>query len=99
MNNMYLKKIVTLVLTQNCNLNCSYCYEHSKTKKTMSVETAKKIIEKEINTNDEYPEIIFEFFGGEPFLEFDLIKELYEYIWNPKFTKKGYALLVRTELY
>lgn len=59
----------------------------------------KKIIEKEINTNDEYPEIIFEFFGGEPFLEFDLIKELYEYIWNPKFTKKGYALLVRTELY
>lgn len=88
MNNMYLKKIVTLVLTQNCNLNCSYCYEHSKTKKTMSVETAKKIIEKEINTNDEYPEIIFEFFGGEPFLEFDLIKELYEYIWNPKFTKK-----------
>ncbi len=88
MENKYLKKIVTLVLTQNCNLNCSYCYEHSKTQKNMPIEIAKGIIEKEMSMDDGHPEIIFEFFGGEPFLAFDAIKELYEYIWNPKFTKK-----------
>lgn len=83
-----LKKIVTLVITQNCNLACTYCYEHNKTRKTMPIEIAKNIINQELTVNDGYDEVIFEFFGGEPFLEFEIIKELYDFIWDPKFTKK-----------
>ena len=37
-------KQVTLVLTEKCNLNCTYCYENNKSRRTMSWEIAKKII-------------------------------------------------------
>lgn len=63
-------RFVTFILTQNCNLNCSYCYEHHKTKNVFDVELIKEILSKELSINDNYSEICFDFFGGEPFLEF-----------------------------
>lgn len=83
-----IKRIVTLVLTQNCNLNCSYCYEHNKTLKIMPIEIAKAAIEKELTLVDDHEEVIIELFGGEPFLAFDMIKEIFSFIWEPRFTKK-----------
>lgn len=72
-------KNVTLTLTEECNLNCSYCYEKSKTKKSMSFQTAKTIIDAEIcDSNCET--IYLELFGGEPFLEFNLIKSIVNYV-------------------
>ena len=38
-------KTLMLILTENCNLNCVYCYEHHKTLDDMPFETAKKAIE------------------------------------------------------
>lgn len=83
-------RFVTFIVTQNCNLNCTYCYEHNKTKNCFDVELAKKIILDELNIDDEYTEICFDFFGGEPFLEFEKIKEIVEYFKNKKFNKKVY---------
>ena len=45
----------------------------------MTFDVAKKIIDLETSHPDETT-IIFELFGGEPFLEFDLIKKIYDYI-------------------
>lgn len=36
---------VTLQVTEDCNLRCSYCYQHNKSKKKMSLDTAKQIVD------------------------------------------------------
>ena len=36
---------VTFQITEDCNLNCSYCYQKNKTPKKMSFETAKIIVD------------------------------------------------------
>jgi uncharacterized protein len=80
------QKVVMLILTENCNLSCSYCYEHFKTSRTMNFDTAKRILDYELDFEDGYTDVIIEFFGGEPFLEFNLLKDIYYYIndkaWN-----------------
>ena len=92
-------RVIALMLTWQCNLNCVYCFEkHKATNKIMSLETAKDIIRKEFAAIEASPEggaIKVEFFGGEPLLRFDLIKELSEWIWSQDFPI-GYELSVTT---
>lgn len=83
-------RYVTFIVTQNCNLNCTYCYEHNKTKNSFDVNLAKEIILRELSIKDNYTEICFDFFSGEPFLEFDKIKEIVEFFKDRKFDKKVY---------
>lgn len=73
-------KEVMLILTEGCNLACSYCFEHCKTNKQMSFDTAKQIIDAEMLLDDGTDECRFTMFGGEPFLEIELIKQIYNYI-------------------
>lgn len=75
---------ITFQVTEDCNLKCSYCYQTCKSKNKMSIETAKKAIDM-ILTDEKYCKVnikqgcIIEFIGGEPFLEIDLIEEIYRY--------------------
>lgn len=87
-------KTVTLILTQDCNLNCIYCYEHNKSKKSMSFDTAKKILDYHLKAVDNYDYIYINLFGGEPFLKFDLIKQIYEY--SKKINNQKKILFVTT---
>lgn len=73
-------KSVTLTLTQQCNLNCNYCYEHYKSKQVLDFDEAKRIIDYEFQRNNDIDTLEFDLFGGEPFLEFDLLKKITEYI-------------------
>ena len=73
-------KTVTLTLTESCNLACSYCYEHHKSQKKMNLPQAKQIIDFELSNMDGFDNLEFDLFGGEPFLEFDLVKEITDYI-------------------
>ena len=74
-------RYVILVITEACNLNCIYCFEHSKSNKSMDFSTAKKIIDYEFsNRNWDYYEI--QLMGGEPLINFDLIKKLDYYIFE-----------------
>ena len=82
------KKTVMLTTTERCNLNCTYCYEKNKTLKSMSYNTAIDIISKELTEDDEYDEVEIQFFGGEPFFEAELIKDVCSYIWSKKWPKK-----------
>jgi uncharacterized protein len=78
---------VTLQLTQQCNLRCSYCsysgnYHNTRvhSSKRMSFEIGKKAIDMLIAHSRECISLHLGFYGGEPLLEFDLIKKCVEYI-------------------
>ena len=71
--------LVTLVVTNNCNLHCKYCYE-THNEGVMTLDTAIKIIDTELKCIDKDEIIEFDFFGGEPFLNFTLIRDIYDYI-------------------
>lgn len=83
---------VILILTHSCNLNCTYCYEHFKGEPCIDIDKAKQIIEKEMNSNDEY-DCEFEFFGGEPFLEFDKIVALHDFLNSREWRKKWITMI------
>lgn len=78
-------KSITFQVTQQCNLRCSYCaysgtYENRiHNDKSMSLEIAKKGIDFLIRNSSEYPLLSVGFYGGEPLLRIDLIKEVVEY--------------------
>ncbi|HRY60269.1 MAG TPA: radical SAM protein [Patescibacteria group bacterium] len=67
-------------ITNNCNLACKYCYIN-RTNESMSFETAKKAIDSLIASAVLYGKtsIRVKFAGGEPLLEFPLIKRIVSY--------------------
>lgn len=75
------EKTILLTLTNKCNLNCIYCYEGLKNPKVMDFETAKSIIKNEIGL-DKNGVFLIEFHGGEPFLNFGLLRQICEWFWQ-----------------
>ena len=76
-------KSIVFIVTKDCQLACKYCYLVGKNEKeTMSFETAKKAVDYVLNNkvSMESPAIIWDFIGGEPFLEIDLIDKICDYI-------------------
>ena len=78
---------LSIVLTNQCNLNCIYCYEQNKKAQHIKVDTVKKIITEYLN-NENYDEVEIDFFGGEPFLEFETIKTICEWVWSQQWRNK-----------
>jgi uncharacterized protein len=80
-------KNITFVVTERCNLCCTYCYEVHKSGAVMSKQVAKDAVDFLFNKekvngyySDEIsPAVILEFIGGEPLLEIDLINYIVEY--------------------
>lgn len=76
---------ITLQVTQNCNLRCSYCtysggyINRVHSNKRMTKELAKKSIDFLIKHSRDCQELSIGFYGGEPLLEIDLIKWCVEY--------------------
>ena len=89
------RRYVTITLTEACNLDCTYCYENHKSKNKISLDTIKEIIYKEMTEDNGFTEVEFDLFGGEPFLAFDLIKEIEEYFHHIVSDKK-YVLFATT---
>ncbi|WIM06094.1 MAG: radical SAM protein [Candidatus Nitricoxidivorans perseverans] len=86
----------TLCLTHRCNLRCSYCYIDKRAGR-MSIEVADRIVESIFGSpppgDDDGVDIGF--FGGEPLLEFDLLKEIVGRIErHPNFDRKTVTLSV-----
>ena len=76
------RRICMLMITHTCNLNCTYCYETYKSEKKMSFELAKELILKECHfvlNSPDYHEIEIDLMGGEPMMNFPLIKSLVEW--------------------
>ena len=67
---------VSLVLTHACNLSCPYCYAGEKFKREMPRDVAEKALA--FAERDDAERIQISFFGGEPFLSFDRMREYTE---------------------
>lgn len=82
---------VTFIVTEDCNLRCKYCYQvHKNNKKQMSFEVAKKAVDHLLNNPDIFDaeSVIWEFIGGEPLLELDLIDKICDYIKIQTYIRK-----------
>ncbi|MDK2587344.1 radical SAM protein [Romboutsia sedimentorum] len=85
-------KQLELEVTERCNLRCKYCvYQEGQGafrnfgENDMSLDTAKKAIDLLALRSDD--EVNISFYGGEPLLRFDLIKQCISYC-NDKFSNK-----------
>ena len=77
------RRTCMLMVTHACNLNCTYCYESHKKNAYMDVNLAKKIILREaqfVKESKDFDELEIDFMGGEPFMNFPLIKEIVEWL-------------------
>lgn len=77
--------MLILQVTQQCNFRCEYCtysgsyFNRKHSNKKMDAETALKGIDFLIEHSSNLDRIYIGFYGGEPLLAFDLVKECIEY--------------------
>ena len=76
-------KNITFIVTKDCQLACKYCYLVGKnTHERMPWEVAKKAIDYILDHEADFREesVVWDFIGGEPFIEIDLIDKICDYI-------------------
>ncbi len=81
-------KHITFIVTKDCQLACKYCYLVGKnTGERMSWPTAKAAIDYILGNREIFDDdgVVWEFIGGEPFLEIDLIDRICDYIKREMF--------------
>lgn len=87
--NGHITKEITLCVTEDCNLACKYCYMTGKNhNKKMTFETAKKAVDYVLSDRENISNtgaVIWDFIGGEPFLEIELIDKISDYIKQQMF--------------
>jgi len=79
---------IELFVTENCNLRCDYCFVKTKSPKSMTENVAFTAVDYLLNESGGNEELNITFFGGEPLLEFDLIKRVIEYVDSRHITTK-----------
>ncbi|MEZ4409571.1 MAG: radical SAM protein [Polyangiales bacterium] len=67
---------VTLVLTHECNLACTYCYTGEKFRKDMDWETAMRSVDMAFTKTPEGEPVDLGFFGGEPLICWDTLEKV-----------------------
>lgn len=76
-------KNITFIVTKDCQLACKYCYLVGKNNtERMSFDVAQKAIDYILGHRDLFHEksVVFDFIGGEPFLEIELIDQICDYL-------------------
>ena len=87
----------TICLTHRCNLKCVYCFQKHDSIHKMSFKTAKDCINSIFrNFTTDYDGIEISFIGGEPLLEFDLIKQIFEYTTDILKPQIKYSFFIST---
>ena len=76
-------KAMCLHVSHDCNLRCKYCFaatgDYHEGRMLMSLETGKKALDFLIEKSGDRKFLEVDFFGGEPTLNFDVVKQLVEY--------------------
>lgn len=77
-------KAMCLHVSHDCNLRCRYCFAdegkyHSEKGELMTAETGKKAMDFLVKHSGNRRNLEVDFFGGEPLLNFDVVKETVEY--------------------
>lgn len=76
------RKTIVLQITENCNLACTYCYQHAKKRSVINEDILKGIISKSFEEQNDFDELEFDFIGGEPLLYMPLIRRVCEWTWS-----------------
>ena len=76
-------KALCLHVAHTCNLNCSYCFasqgKYAGERAIMSLEVGKRALDFLIENSQGRRNLEVDFFGGEPLMNWDMIKELVAY--------------------
>ncbi|MBI5517391.1 MAG: radical SAM protein [Deltaproteobacteria bacterium] len=70
---------VSLVLTHDCNLACTYCYTGEKFRREMDWETAERSVDLAFRETPPGAPVDVGFFGGEPLLCWDMLVRVGDY--------------------
>lgn len=95
---------LVITTTMKCNYNCEYCFEQHKglDMTPEMLQNMKEYIKNEIDRNTNLKKFQLCFFGGEPLLRLDIIKEISEFVipiceernieYIPNIVSNGYFL-------
>ena len=76
-------KALCLHIAHTCNLNCSYCFasqgKYHGDRALMSFDVGKRALDFLIENSGTRRNLEVDFFGGEPLMNFDVVKKLVEY--------------------
>jgi uncharacterized protein len=76
-------KAMCLNIAHDCQLRCKYCFastgDFGKGRKLMSFETGKHAIDFLLENSGDRPNLELDFFGGEPLMNFRVVKQVVEY--------------------
>ncbi len=76
-------KALCLHIAHTCNLNCSYCFasqgKYHGERALMSFEVGKQALDFLVANSGTRRNLEVDFFGGEPLMNFDVVKQLVEY--------------------
>ena len=82
-NNSKVIKALCLHIAHTCNLNCSYCFasqgKYQGERALMSVEVGKRAFDFLIENSGTRKNLEVDFFGGEPLMNWDVVKQLVAY--------------------
>ncbi|MDE6293044.1 MAG: radical SAM protein, partial [Clostridiales bacterium] len=97
-------KAMCLNVSHNCNLACTYCFADGGTycgeRQTMSYETAKAAIDMLVEMSGKRRNLEVDFFGGEPMLDFDVVKKTVYYARSlEKSHNKNFRFTITTNAY
>lgn len=83
LSNNSVVKALCLHIAHDCNLRCKYCFgstgSYNEDRSLMSEEVGKKAIDFVIENSGNRRNIEIDFFGGEPLMNFDIVKKIVEY--------------------
>lgn len=97
-------KALCLLIAQDCSMRCSYCFagtgEYHGARALMSEETAKAALDFLVAHSGNRVNLEVDFFGGEPLLNFDIVKKTVEYGRElEKTTGKKFRFTLTTNAY
>ncbi len=76
-------KALCLHIAHDCNLKCEYCFaeegEYHGKRELMSAEVGKKALDFLIENSGSRRNLEIDFFGGEPLMNFEVVKEIVKY--------------------
>lgn len=82
-NRNTVSKALCLHVAHTCNLNCEYCFasqgKYHGERALMSFEVGKRAIDFLIENSGSRRNLEVDFFGGEPLMNFDVVKKIVEY--------------------
>jgi len=95
-------KALCLNVTTGCNLRCSYCFASAGNVKheDMTFDVGKKAIDFLVENSGDRINLEVDFFGGEPTINFGLVKEVVEYSKSiEKKQNKNFRFTITTNAY